>query len=321
MSHRAKLLRSAMPSIKKIMANPLVSVIVANYNNARYLQECLDSILNQTLKDLEIIIHDDASTDDSGKIMTEYSKNYPEIIQTKLNPSNQGVAKTRHLAILEARGEYLTTLDSDDYYHDQRKLEKELALIFQYREQKNLDIIAFSNIMRIDQETGNKNLMGNQDTIKQGNIYLEILSRSCMIPRDFIFRKKLYFEIGGYNPGLTTHEDWDLKIRLAKKYKFYYTGYNGTAYRAHTNGLSSISFSKRSRNLYSVFYSHYTQSRTIPKSERRKVKIKFFNHMKNRDLYYLKKNFLNKAYQRLLNRLIGLKYKGLAMVNDFFNRY
>ena len=43
--------------------------------------------------------------------------------------------------------------------------------------------------------------------------------------------------------------------------------------------------------------------------------------MKNRDLYYLKKNFLNKAYQRLLNRLIGLKYKGLAMVNDFFNRY
>ena len=93
---------------------PLVSIIIPVYNVEKYLIECLDSCLNQTLQNIEIICIDDASTDNSSKILEEYAQKDSRIIliKQKIN-KGQGIAK--NLGINIATGKYLMFLDSDDW--------------------------------------------------------------------------------------------------------------------------------------------------------------------------------------------------------------
>lgn len=91
----------------------LVSVIVPVYNTARYLADCIDSLLAQTMPDLEIVIVDDGSTDDSSKIAESYAL-YHESIKV-IRQSNQGLGPARNSGLLVARGEYVGFVDSDDW--------------------------------------------------------------------------------------------------------------------------------------------------------------------------------------------------------------
>ena len=100
---------------------PKVSVIIPVYNVEKYLRECLNSVINQTLKDIEIILVDDGSTDSSLSICQEYAKKDDRIIV--LTQQNQGAAVARNNGIKIAKGEYLSILDSDDYF-DLSMLEK-----------------------------------------------------------------------------------------------------------------------------------------------------------------------------------------------------
>lgn len=229
-----------------------LSVIVANYNNEQYIAECLDSILSQTYQDLEIIIADDFSTDSSPAIIRDYENKYPGKIKAMFSPVNRGVAQTRHEAILGASGEYITTLDSDDYYYDPQKLAKEMALAAQYVTQKK-DIIAFSNIVLVKGDKTLIGVWGSPENIKEGFIMDDILTRSCLIPRDFVMKKQAYFAVGGYDARFPIYEDWDLKIRLAARFEFYFTGINGTAYRRHGAGLSSFPFPQHIKWLKKIF--------------------------------------------------------------------
>lgn len=289
---------------------PLLSVIVANYNNEPYIRECLDSILNQTYKDLEIIVADDDSTDDSPEIIREYAAEYPGIIKGIFSDVNRGVARTRHEAILQAKGEYITTLDSDDYYGDSQKLEKEMALLMHYKEQGK-DIVAFSNTVFVKESQAPRFVQGNSKDIKEGKIFYDIITRSCMIPRDFVMKRGVYFEVGGYDFSLITHEDWDLKIRLAKKYEFYYTGVPGTAYRKNPKGLSSTAYVLRTNNLWKVFSKNI---KSAGSDYRLSLINRFFAFMCDRDKTY-KKGFKKKGIGFYLN-LLGsyftrLRYKYL----------
>lgn len=91
-----------------------VSVIVPVYNTSKYLKTCIDSILNQTFKDIEIILVNDGSTDNSLDILLEYKWNYPDKIKVLSGP-NKGAGKARNMAIDIAKGEYIMFVDSDDY--------------------------------------------------------------------------------------------------------------------------------------------------------------------------------------------------------------
>lgn len=95
------------------MSSPLVSVIIPVFNVEAYLKECLDSIINQTFSDIEIICIDDGSTDSSPEILREYaSKDSRVIIITK---ENGGLSSARNAGMEATSGEYVTFLDSDDY--------------------------------------------------------------------------------------------------------------------------------------------------------------------------------------------------------------
>ena len=92
--------------------NPLVSVIIPVFNVESFLNECLESICNQTYDNLEIILVNDGSTDNSQLIIDNYSKVDKRIIAIK--QSNKGLSAARNTGIDIARGEYLTFVDSDD---------------------------------------------------------------------------------------------------------------------------------------------------------------------------------------------------------------
>ena len=96
------------------MINPKISIIIPVYNVEKYISQCLDSAINQSLKDIEIIIVDDCGSDNSMDIAKEYAKNDNRIKIIK-NKQNQGPFTSRNNAVLAANGEYLVFLDSDDF--------------------------------------------------------------------------------------------------------------------------------------------------------------------------------------------------------------
>ena len=91
----------------------LVSVIIALYNTESYLQRCIDSVINQTYKNLEIILVDDGSTDNSSAICDEYARMDPRI--KCFHQGNQGPALSRRFAITQSHGDFVLTVDSDDW--------------------------------------------------------------------------------------------------------------------------------------------------------------------------------------------------------------
>ena len=97
------------------MMNSLVTVIVPVYNVEKYIQKCIDSIVNQTYKNLEIILVNDGSKDNSLNICLANSRNDRRIIV--INKDNEGVSKARNVAIEKAKGQYLVFIDSDDWVH------------------------------------------------------------------------------------------------------------------------------------------------------------------------------------------------------------
>jgi len=93
---------------------PLISLIVPVYNTAAFLPRCLDSILAQTQRDLEILAVNDGSTDESWAILEDYAQKFPDQIRI-FQKENGGLSHTRNFAIDRARGEFLAFVDSDDY--------------------------------------------------------------------------------------------------------------------------------------------------------------------------------------------------------------
>ncbi len=91
----------------------LVSVIIAIYNTESYLHRCIESVINQTYQNLEIILVDDGSTDNSSTICDEYARKDPRI--KCFHQENQGAALSRKFAITQSHGDYLLTVDSDDW--------------------------------------------------------------------------------------------------------------------------------------------------------------------------------------------------------------
>lgn len=123
---------------------PLVSVVIPVYNASKYLARTLDSALKQTHKNLEIILIDDCSKDDSLKIMHEYEQKDPRI-KVLESEKNQGVAAVRNRGIQAATGEYIALLDSDDVWVED-KVERQITLL-----KENNAQIAYSSYSFIDE--------------------------------------------------------------------------------------------------------------------------------------------------------------------------
>ena len=113
---------------------PKVSAIIPVYNVEKYLRECLDSVINQTLKDIEIICVDDGSTDNSGKIIDEYATKDKRIVV--IHKANGGYGHSCNKGLDKVRGEYTAILEPDDFV-DEHMYED----LYNYAKQYDVDIV------------------------------------------------------------------------------------------------------------------------------------------------------------------------------------
>lgn len=185
---------------------PKISVIVPNYNSEEYLSACLDSVVSQSLKDIEILCVDDCSEDRSLEILNDYAKR-DERISVLRHTSNKGQSISRNAGIDQARGEYLFLLDSDDLLFSDKCLEK----LYNIAIKDGCDEV-IGGILRWDEVTEER-IRGYHDSYLQnelsacqfqGNEHLIACVTSCnkLLKRSFLEEKKIRF-----NPHLRKFED------------------------------------------------------------------------------------------------------------------
>lgn len=217
-----------------------ISVIIPNYNKEKYLADCLESVLRQTYQPAEIIIVDDVSTDNSREIISDYAEKY-SVIRPLFLCENGGASAARNAGIEAATSEYITFLDSDDYYFSEKKLEKEIKLIDKYR-MKGKDILSYSATVLVEDDKSMKYLpVRDKAWYLQGNVYGKIVAQAKKEtnPRDFVVKREIVKEVGAYSYPKDFYEDLDFAIRLAKRVPYYCTCDYGTAYRQVPVGLSN----------------------------------------------------------------------------------
>lgn len=118
---------------------PLVSVLIGTYNRADLINRCIDSILNQSYKSIEIIIVDDASTDNTISVLEKYVNKYPNKIKFISNETNKGISYNSNLAYSQSKGQYLALVGDDDEWHDQEKISMQIKA---FKENKKLGIVS-----------------------------------------------------------------------------------------------------------------------------------------------------------------------------------
>ena len=154
------------------MSNPLLSVIVPVYNAEKYIKRCIESILNQTLTDLELILVDDGSTDNSGIICDEYTKfdNRVKVI----HKVNGGAASARNVGISIANGDYIGFCDSDDFLN--HSMYKDL-----------IDIMLINNLETISCTSNTYDESGNLLETGQSNKEISILNHIEYIKKIYLW--------------------------------------------------------------------------------------------------------------------------------------
>ncbi len=213
-----------------------LSVCIPNYNNAKYLPQCLDSVLSQDYPLAEIVVYDDCSTDGSRDLLGQYASKHPNI-RLILPDENRGVSVARDVAIRSCTSEYVTTLDSDDFFYDDKKLSREMAKI----NASDVPACAFSQTVLTDEDGKPCGDMTLEDLDKDFRFRTVTHRIGVRVARDICFPLKTYIEVGGYVHDMKLFEDWDLSLKLLSKCPFYFSGGYGTCYRQKNTGLSSVS--------------------------------------------------------------------------------
>ena len=194
---------------------PKVSVIIPTYNRSHYVGEAIDSVLGQTFKDLEIIIVDDGSTDNTKQVLKNYASSIHYIFQEK-----KGRAEARNKGLKAAKGGYIAFLDDDDIWLP-NKLEKQIIFLDAY---PNIGLVhTFTEVIDeggrlLGKETGSR-LKLYKKAMRIGYTY-EGMSQLCvMFMSTVMVRKECLNKIGLFDSRTESFEDWDFYLRFALKYR------------------------------------------------------------------------------------------------------
>lgn len=231
---------------KQSVALPLVSVITPAYNAEKFIERTLESVLNQTYKNIEILVIDDGSQDKTPEIVKSVAHRDHRVIL--LQQANAGVAAARNLAIEKSRGEFIAPIDADDIWYPQN-LEKQVQCLLQSESSVGL-VYAWS--VDIDEEdllTG-----GFHVSDYQGDVYTMLAYRNFIgNASSIVIRRSCLEEIGGYSYDLRAQgaqgcEDLDLYLRIAERYQVRVVPEFLIGYRQVTSSMS--------RNYTSMAKSH-----------------------------------------------------------------
>ncbi|MDD2225311.1 MAG: glycosyltransferase family 2 protein [Candidatus Shapirobacteria bacterium] len=211
-------------------SNKLISVQICTYNRANLIKEAIQSVLDQTYENFEIVIIDDASTDNTEEVVKSFSDSRIKYFK---NEKNLGIAKNRNIAVQRSSGKYIAILDSDDLWNDSKKLEKQIRFL-----EENLSVgVIGTQAYKIDLKG---NILGKlKKELTEKNIRKKILSTNQFVNSSVLIRKKIIEEFGGYDESLSGIEDYDLFLKIGQKYQFQNLASFSTSYRTGHESYSS----------------------------------------------------------------------------------
>ena len=280
--------------------SPLVSVIIPSYNHEKFLKERIDSVLNQTFQDFELIILDDLSPDNSREIIESY-RAHPKVSQIIYNEKNSGSTFFQwNKAVLSlAKGEFIWIAESDDVA-DPKFLEALVPML----QQNSEVVLAYSQSAKMDSEgkiTGSWSewtqdlVEGNyfNDSFQMnGQEYIEkFLIHKNTIPNAsaVLFRRKTYAEIGGAVVDMKTNGDWDLWLKFLLLGDVYFHNQMLNKFRYHSTSV----IARATNNKNSKFF---RKNKLVKQSI--ELRNSFTNSFSNRGISNVNLYNLNNRYKR-----------------------
>ncbi|MDR1460680.1 MAG: glycosyltransferase [Campylobacteraceae bacterium] len=213
-------------------SNIKVSIIIPVYNVEPYLRQCLDSVINQTLKEIEIICVDDGSTDKSFDMLNEYAVKDSRFIIIK--QKNSGAAIARNMALKIMKGEYFVFMDPDDFYPNNNVLNK----LYDTVKERNV-LVCGGSLLKYD-NNGNKIKNSDKNTIFSDNILIYYIDyQYCFSYQRFIFNTKILKDNNLLFPILKRFQDPPFFIEyMAIAKQFYAISESVYCYRCTNRGVS-----------------------------------------------------------------------------------
>lgn len=245
--------------------NDLISVIVPVYNVEKYLPQCINSILNQTITNLEIILVDDGSLDNSGKICDEFAKKDNRIIV--IHKENNGLSSARNAGLEIAKGNYIGFVDSDDWL-DENMYETLLKLI----KDNDSDISCCKFFKTANSEEKipvvDSEIIQSFNNIEGLNNFYTDLYTQTVVAWNKLYKRKLFDNV--IYPTGKIHEDEGTTYKLFyKTNKITYTNKPMYYYRTTPNSITTRKFNKKRLDIIDVY----------------DEKIKFIKNINNSAIY------------------------------------
>ncbi len=218
------------------MENPLVSIIVGSYNHSEFVRECLDSIKNQTYKNWELIVADDASNDNSVETIKNWLKENNISAKTNFHNENKGFATTLNECIEMTEGKYVNIIAADDYFHPQF-LNK---CVNSLENKEDHFGVVFSNCFIIKEDKSLINYHDNYDFYPNHVQFRKNLKITNPIPAlSTLIKRKVLIETGLYDKSILI-EDYDRWLRINENYFFDFLPEKLSYHRKHGENISEI---------------------------------------------------------------------------------
>jgi glycosyltransferase involved in cell wall biosynthesis len=239
-----------------MMQTPLVSVICLCYNHASFVEEAIQSVLAQTYTNIQIIVVDDASTDNSVAVIRDTILRSGRMdIQFLPLPENIGNCRAFNRGLALAKGEYIIDLATDDFMVPER-IERQVKFFSSLDETYG---VIFSDAIYVNEEG---NFLYNHFeelarkrlvyTIPRGDIFCDILTTYFISSPSMMTRKKVFEALNGYDEELA-YEDFDFWVRSSRIYKYDYIDEKLTVVRKSTRSMSTGWYKIGDRQLHSTY--------------------------------------------------------------------
>ena len=266
------------------------SVLVANYNNGKYFKECYQSLINQTYKNWEAIIIDDASTDDSVKIIQSLIKNDSRF-KLYHNATNEGCGSTKAKCMKYAQGDLCSYLDADDAIYPEA-LEK---VVLEFMNRDDLSAV-YSKMMLCNESlipekiyTGTKQIYNNR----------YFFNYPIQLAHFFTFKREAYVRTPGINPNLKNAVDQDLYLKILEQGGVKYLKEPLYLYRLHSNGISQDKAKQSSKDSFARVI-HDTMKRRGIKTINHKIIPEVFT---SSDEIFKLLNYQTNRMHRLISKI------------------
>lgn len=269
---------------------PTVSVIIPVYNGGGEVRRAIDSALGQKNTNVEVIVLNDGSKDETASVLAEYGDQIRAI-----NQQNSGLSRTRNSGIVLAAGEWVAFLDHDDYWKPDK-----LSLQLKAAERTGFDVV-YTNAGNFGKVARVAELRSEPKAMAEGDLWQRLMLENFIVLSSVMIRRTVIQDIGGFDTSLASVEDWDLWLKLAARgVRFAAVGEPVTMYQWRAGSMSkNYELMRSTRQIIIKRALESDRAKSLPWSVRRRAQA----NIESCSAWFLAGSSPQKAIRWYLNSL------------------